>query len=54
MGVQMYILSLCKEVEAQELLALQKQLDEVASIVGDKSPLYQLVNEILDNAEKIT
>lgn len=54
MGVQMFILSYCKEVNEKELLELQKQLDEIASIVGNNSALYQLVNEILDNAEKIS
>lgn len=48
-----YIIAFVEELTPAEMIAIQKDLEEVRSIVGEKSKLVQMMQEVLDNAERI-
>jgi predicted component of type VI protein secretion system len=48
-----YILSQVKEITPAEMLQMQKDLEEVKSMLGGKNLVVELVQNMLDEAEEI-
>jgi hypothetical protein len=46
-----YILTCCKEVDVMTFNRIVQELEEYKSILGEKSPTVELIQDIIDEAE---
>jgi hypothetical protein len=48
-----YILTCCKEVDMETFQRIVTDLSDFKSVLGDKSPVVELIQDIIDEAEVI-